>query len=116
MLNRGNCNNIKMILLCLPNQFLLFSIGLSGVPVFHAEIPMFGTNLIRDTMPYPICLPKRVANPLMGFQLLSACGENVAYFSNGPLCLKPKRGSFYPTRRPMQYEYCHSNCSFCYIC
>ena len=44
-----------------------------------------------------------------GFQLRSSRGENVAYFSNCLLCLKPEREPFYPARRPMQYEYCHSN-------
>ena len=47
---RGNSNNIKMILLYLPNQFLFFSIEWSDVPVTHAKIPMLGTNSNIDTV------------------------------------------------------------------
>ena len=49
-LGRGNSNNIKMILLCLSNQFLFFSIEWSDFPVAHGKIPMVATNSSTDTV------------------------------------------------------------------
>ena len=115
-LGRGKSNNIKITLPCFPNQFCSFPLS-----KMTFQLPMQKSRCLRPTQVQircaaPIYLPKRVAIALMSFQLQSACGKKCSLLLNGSLCLKPKRGSFYPARRLMQYEYCHLNYSFCCIC
>ena len=50
---------------------------------------MFGINMSADIVRCPVCLPKRVANALMGFQLRSACGGECSLLFERALCLKP---------------------------
>ena len=111
---RRNFNNIKMILLCLPNQFLFFSIEWIDVLVVHAKITMFVTNSSIDTVRWPH-LPHQTFNKYIDGFRVTVSLWNVAYILKGPLCQKPKRRAFYPAWHPIQYKYCHSNYLFCCI-
>ena len=75
-LGGGNSNNIKMILLCLPNQFLFFPLELSDVSVAHAKILTLGTNSSTDTVRCSHLPPQTRGKCIDGFPVtVSLCGR-----------------------------------------
>ena len=68
-LGEENCYNIKMILICLPNKFMTFSVGCSDVPVAMRGYRCLGPIQAHIVSADPIGICRCVANALVDFQL-----------------------------------------------